>query len=327
MNPKPFRFRYVNELAGAFVLAAVALLVVGVIAAGRAQRWFEPRQSFRLAFPPEGTLGVQRGTRIQIMGNVVGSVQQIIVTDDGRIEGRAAIRGDFVRFVREDTVALVRKQFNVAGDAFVDLSGGTGAVLRAENAVLPCRKDTELLEFVQTLVEEVRARVLPLLDEVQKTLVTYRGLGEDLRAPEGPVMKSVGHASAILARLDAGEGTVGQLLSDPAIANETRRLLEQVNTLLAEVRESKKKVDAILDDVKQTTAHLPGMTAQASGVVSAELRDVPGAVLQARSALHEAEQVLVGLQNHWLLRGYVPHAQPLEPLAPEAVRPAPEVFP
>ena len=35
---KKFKFRYVNEIAGGFVILVAALLIVGVVVAGHAQR-------------------------------------------------------------------------------------------------------------------------------------------------------------------------------------------------------------------------------------------------------------------------------------------------
>ena len=69
---KPFRFRYVNEIVGGFVMLVVALLVVGVILAGNAQEWFTPVHVVRISFPEAGSLGVQKGAAVMIMGTEVG---------------------------------------------------------------------------------------------------------------------------------------------------------------------------------------------------------------------------------------------------------------
>jgi len=83
---KPFKFRYVNELTGVFVIVIVALLVVGVLFAGRAQRWFEPVYELRIVFPPEGTFGLQKGAEINILGTPVGTVDRIEVTEGELVE-------------------------------------------------------------------------------------------------------------------------------------------------------------------------------------------------------------------------------------------------
>lgn len=45
MSTKPFKFRYVNELAGAFVLIAFLFIVGSIILAGQAQEWFVKKAS------------------------------------------------------------------------------------------------------------------------------------------------------------------------------------------------------------------------------------------------------------------------------------------
>ena len=71
---KPFKFRYVNEIVGVFVLVVVAALIVGIILAGRAQEWFVPVHHLVLDFPEEGSLGLQKGAEVQILGTPVGVV-------------------------------------------------------------------------------------------------------------------------------------------------------------------------------------------------------------------------------------------------------------
>ena len=160
MATKPFKFRYVNEIAGAFVLLIVALLIVGVILAGRVQGWFEPRARITLLFPEEGSLGVQEGTRIQILQTTVGSVDKMIVQADGHMQAQARIKGDFYQwFVRQDSKALVKKAYGVAGETFVEISRGHGALLPKEGAKLTCASDVELIQLAQDILKQVRGAV------------------------------------------------------------------------------------------------------------------------------------------------------------------------
>ncbi len=60
----PFKFRYVNEIVGTFVLIIVALLVAGILLAGHAQDWFTPIHRYHVDFPAEGSLGLQKGATV-----------------------------------------------------------------------------------------------------------------------------------------------------------------------------------------------------------------------------------------------------------------------
>ena len=89
---KPFKFRYVNEIVGTFVLLIVVVLIVTVLLAGHAQEWFTPEYRYRLNFPEEGSLGIQAGSPVEILGTTVGKVRRVLVRDDA---GRKAWTNPF----------------------------------------------------------------------------------------------------------------------------------------------------------------------------------------------------------------------------------------
>lgn len=277
---KPFKFRYVNEIVGGFVLLVLAALVAGIILAGRAQDWFEPVYEIRLDFPEEGSLGLQRGAEVQILGATVGRVGKIRVKDDGSMYTTLEIKGDFIRFVRADSRAIVKKKFGIAGDAFVEITQGRGAPLE-DGAVLKAVRDTEITELAQEILKEIQNAVLPLLEE-------YTKLAADLRDAEKPLMQALANIEKITRGLAEGEGSAGQLLRDPKAAQE-------IEAILAEIR-------AILADIKETTSKLPAIAA----TVNAEVEALPGMIIQAQETLRESERLIEGIQRHWLIRKYVP---------------------
>ncbi|MCS6772073.1 MAG: MlaD family protein [Kiritimatiellae bacterium] len=277
---KPFKFRYVNEIVGGFVIAIALALVVGIILAGRAQDWFEPIYEIRLEFPEEGSLGLQQGADVQILGASAGRVGKIRVQDDGSMYTTLEIKSEFIRFIRTDSKAIVKKKFGIAGDAFVEITQGRGAPL-GEEAVLQAIRDTEITELAREILKEVQNAVLPLLEE-------YRRLAADLRDAEKPLMQALANIERITRGLAEGEGTAGQLLRDPKTAQE-------IEAMLADIR-------SILEDIKETTARLPPMAA----TVKQEVDALPGTVVQAQETLRESERLIEGIQRHWLIRKYVP---------------------
>lgn len=288
---KPFKFRYVSEIAGAFVLVVVVLVIVAVVLAGHAQRWFEPVHQLTLQFPPEGSFDLQKGAEVRILGALVGSVDSIVVDEEGGMTGDITIRGNFIRFVRTDSKAIAKKKFGVAGDAYVEITKGVGPPM-PEGGSLVCIKDTEIMEMVEQVINEIRSVIVPTVEKAQKAIEEYTRLAEELHRPEGNLQQLLSNLTAISDGLEKGEGTAGQLLRDPALANELRAITERVN-------QSLEQVQAILGDVQ-------GMT----DVLQDEASDVPGLVLQSRETLRETEKLLVALQRHWLLRKYVDNAEP-----------------
>ena len=94
---KPFKFRYVREIVGSFMLLMILLLVGGVILAGRAQGWFEPTLELRVHMPDEGLAGIHKGSPIMTLGTQVGVVDDVHVNDDESLEVILSLKGDFIR--------------------------------------------------------------------------------------------------------------------------------------------------------------------------------------------------------------------------------------
>src|ERR1041385_4144009 len=131
-GPEPlqrFKFRRVNELTGTFVLIIVAVLIAAVVWTGRSQRWFRSNVTLRIVLPEAGAAGIRQGSEVYFLGTLVGSVSDVIVDSTGRMEAEANIRRDFFLFVRADSSAVVKKKFGVAGDAFFEITRGTGQPL------------------------------------------------------------------------------------------------------------------------------------------------------------------------------------------------------
>ena len=277
---KPFKFRYVNEIVGSFVLVVLLALLVGIILAGRAQDWFEPEHEVKISFPEEGSLGLQKGAEVQILGTPVGAVRRIRVDDDGRMTGELTVKGDFIRFVRSDSRVIVKKKFGVAGDAFVEITQGRG-VEHDFSLPMPATKDTEITEIAQDILKRLQENTVPAIQE-------YTALAADLRSTNGPLMKLLANLEGITAGLERGEGSAGQLLRDPAVADEIERILDEVKKILV--------------DVKAATAQLPPVAAR----VGKETEDLPGLMVQTQETLREAERLIEGIQQHWLIRKYVP---------------------
>ncbi len=292
---KPFKFRYVNEIVGLFVLLVLVLLITGIVLTGRAQGWFEPTYEIRVEFPEEeGSMGLRRGSEIRVLDTPAGYVQDIGPREDGVMEGTLHVRGRFFPFIRDDSTGVVMRTFAVAGDAYVEITRGRGERLPEEGAYIPIVRDTELLDLAEALLDEVRATTVPAIEQLQRLLEEATALTVDLRDPEGDVQTMLASINRMIHDIEAGQGAVGKLLRDPEVAEEVAGLVTRVGDLLEEVQ-------LILQDVNTATAQLPRMTDRLAG----ELEDVPGLVYQTQATLQETEVLLTGLQRHWLLRRYM----------------------
>jgi len=295
-----FKFRYVNEIVGSFVLLIVALLLAGIFLAGHAQQWFVPVHRFTLAFPPEGSFGLKNGAEVIILGTTVGKIDRITVNEDGLMSGRISIKGDFIRFIRDDSKALVKNKFVVAGDTYVEITKGKGPQL-PPGSTLEAVKDTEITEMIQGVLEEIKEVTLPTIEQGRMALEEYTKLAADLRDPEGNLQQLIARLARIAGGLEKGEGMAGALMKDPTLADELQSIITRVSNSFDQLAE-------ILDNVTEATKKLPKMT----DAVSGELEDASGFVLQTRDTLRETQRLIEAIQRHWLIRSYVRKGEPSE---------------
>jgi len=291
---KKFKFRYVNEIVGGFVMLVVLLLLTGILVAGNAQHWFETMYEINLVFPPEGSMDLQKGAEVMLLGAKVGSVQDILVDDDGNITGSMRVRGSFMRFVREDSIALVKKKLVVTGDAYIELSRGSGKKLPRTGGEIWCMKDTEIIQMMEEAVEELRKKAEETVVLVNAAIEEYTKLAAGMNDPDGNLQQLLGNVNGLLEDIRSGEGIPAKILNDPAMAADVAGIIEEVQKLM-------EKVNEMAAEMQRVVAKLPPMADTLGG----EVDNLPVITGEAQTLMRETLLMLDGLQKHWLLRKYM----------------------
>jgi phospholipid/cholesterol/gamma-HCH transport system substrate-binding protein len=301
-----FKFRRVNEITGTFVLVVIALLIAAVVWTGHSQRWFKSRVTLRIVLPEDGAAGIRQGSEVYFLGTLVGSVSDVNVDTTGRMEAQATIRRDYFRFVRADSSAVVKRKFGVAGDSFFEITRGEGQPLPEKNASIVCNEQFQ--SVLEAAVEEVRREAMLVLKKVNSGLDTWTMLGTNLITTRERLDQLAGRLDNIAADAQAGKGTVGKLLTDPATADELKMLLVKAN-------HSADGLQVTLSNLQQASTNLPAI----SEAIGLEAKDLPGLVSQTQTSMRELERLIEAMQRHWLLRKYVnkTNPPPMRPLFKE----------
>jgi phospholipid/cholesterol/gamma-HCH transport system substrate-binding protein len=320
MKPR-FKFRHVNEITGVFVILVVVVLIATIVWTARSQRWFRGTVTLRIVLPEAGAAGIRQGSEVYFLGTAVGTVSDVIVDASGRMEAWTSIRSDFFRFVREDSSAVVKKKFGVAGDAYFEITRGQGQPLPKKDASIICK---ELPGTMETAIEEVRSAVLPVLEKISVGVDTWTTLGEKLSSSADAwtrlgtnlgesrqhLDQLIGRLDGIVAGVEQGKGTAGKLLTDPALADDLKTILDKGNV-------SMDQLQGILKDVQLAGNNLSAV----SEALAIEAKDLPGLVLQTQQTLHELERLIEGIERHWLIRKYIEQRHPNTRIPPSEVAP------
>jgi phospholipid/cholesterol/gamma-HCH transport system substrate-binding protein len=253
---KPFKFRYVNEIVGGFVVLVLFLLVAGIVLTGRAQGWFEPVYLIRAAFPEEGSMGLRPGSEVRVLDTPAGTVQDIQPRADGVMEGVFRVRGRFFQYIRDDSTGVVKRTFGVAGDAYLEITRGFGDPLPDEYGYIPVIKDTELLDLAESLLEEVRTTTVPAIEQLQQMLEEYTALAEELRAPEGEVQQLLASLNRLVQSLEADlaliTGDVAQATAHlPRMADRLAGELEDVPGLVYQTQATLQEAEVLIEGIQR----------------------------------------------------------------------------
>ena len=317
--PKPLKVRRVNEIVGLFILLAVAISLAALFLGPRTQAWFTPTRTLAIQLPPEGSLGLRQGSDVQILGSVVGSVGDIVVTEAGEMIAKVSVRGNFIRFVREDSRAVIRKPLGI-GDAAIEITRGYGEPLPDSGGVLRSTADKAPTQLMEEAVAAIRDEALPAIKELRSTISEYAMLAEELRAQQVHIRTALQHFNSIGEGLQKGQGVAGMLLFDPKPAADLRAALPKINASLDELHatllatrtitrrlpQMGADMQAILKNVRESStdarrlaAALPGLEESAEQVVDM----LPGVLLQSQETLLQIQRLAEGLQRSWLVRG------------------------
>ncbi|MEA1928872.1 MAG: hypothetical protein U9N73_11765, partial [Candidatus Auribacterota bacterium] len=218
---------------------------------------------------------------------------KLFVDEDGNMTGRIAIKGDFYRFIRDDSQVIIKKKFLLAGDSYIDISKGQGAML-PEDSELTCKKDTEITEFLEIEIENFIEAILPAVEQAEEAVEEYTKLAAGINDPEGELQQLLANLRIVSDGLARGEGMAGGVLRDPAMLEDLKEIIARLNELTVQFKQ-------MAEDGAGAVATLPSMAEDISG----EIKDARGIILQSRHALQETQRLIDALQKHWLISGYV----------------------
>ncbi len=300
---REFKFRHADEIAGMFVICAVALFVLGVVLAGRSQGWFEGKFSLNIVFnTTEGSFGLREGGIVQVRNTVAGRVGKIVPTEGGQMATTLILKEGFHPFITADSVAKVKKKFGVAGDAFIEIERGSGPVIEDEATIL-CIRDEELMETAQKMLAKFELSVLPMFEEVEKTVASV---------------------AAILSSVETGEGIAGAVVTDSSLRDDLTGIIGHLEGIAADAEIAVEQAGGLLtNQVNSIVGDVTAMTGQTRLLLSNDVTRIAagmhGIQDELERTLTESRRLITGIQKHWLIRKYIKEDYDTVPLIPAAL--------
>jgi len=346
-------FRYVNHLVGLSVLLTVLIFAVAFMFSGRVRQWLDPGARLKVILPSDGLFGLAEGALVEVLGTKAGQVRRIVIDPQQQIYADVQIQSNMKGFVRSDSSAVIRKRFGVAGDSFLHITRGLKAPLDWKYAVITATADRAPTESVGEILDEVRAKIIPMIDDAQLAIRTLLAVVQKVQDPQSDLQQLMTNLNTISGKISQGDGLIGRLLFEEKLVDDIEQIIVQLN-------KSMQRLDPLFDDLDTTIGNvskisiliekqagdLPEITRslkQVLGSVQAVMKDlsratpqlpriaenvgqaadnVPLLLIQTQQVMAELELLIRQLQSHWLLGGSAAGTRPTSSrISPAEVNP------
>jgi phospholipid/cholesterol/gamma-HCH transport system substrate-binding protein len=186
---------------GAFIVATMAVLAIGVFIIGSKQYLFSSTYQLKAQF--DNVVGLSEGADVQVGGVHSGTVHSIELPH--KPGEKVTVLMDLNKSTREiikhDSIASIETE-GVLGNQFMAISFGTSGQ--------PDVKDGELIQSVPPL-------------QVSDLLKKTSGILDSSQAAISNTTLATAHLNSVSAKIDAGQGTVGALINDKTLYNNLQQ--------------------------------------------------------------------------------------------------------
>ena len=218
--PSQKQLRWSELTVGITVVAAAITLAVLVFLMSGTSGMLSPKLTLTTHF--DNAEGLKSGQPVQLSGVPVGNVTAVRVVQgrpESPVEVVMKVNSKFQPLIHKDSVATI-KTAGLLGESYIDLDS---------------RKATD--------------RLVKDGDEI--TPGNAPGLDDVVRASQGTLQNMdilVKRLDRIVAQIESGKGTLGQVINDPTMMNKVNGILNQVQGLLNDVSNGKGTIGKLFTD-------------------------------------------------------------------------------
>ena len=346
-----FRIQHWDRYVGIFVFLAILILVATMIFMARGQKWFEKRYRYVAIFAK--VPGVKPGTPVTISGMEVGSVNSFRLNPEGKVEVQMDILESYRDFIRSDSRVTIATAL-LGGKTVEVTRGSPNQPPAAERTTLSSQEPRELTDILQEIdvkaplkkvdealenLKSLTARLNSPEGELFTILKNVEFISAQLKEGQGTAgallrdrklyreaaaaAESARRSATQIEEITAKAAEVSREL--PAIVQQVDGRIREIQGILRDVKKAAAELSPILENVRQTTTEGPAIAANVKDI-SRDVREItedvkkttpelPELLHQTQETIEDADQIITGLRNHWLIRSGIPPSRKDSPIA------------
>jgi phospholipid/cholesterol/gamma-HCH transport system substrate-binding protein len=202
---------------GVFLFLGSALLVIGIFVLGNKEALFKPTFTVKAYF--QKVEGLRNGAPVRLSGVDVGAVKSILIVGDKASAIEVSL-SDVQKFIRKDTEAGIETE-GLVGYKFISLNIKDS--------------DAEHVTDGGVILAKEPVSFADVIEETQGIMSYTKDMTKNL--------------SEIVAKINAGEGTLGKILTDDELYYATTQITKSASSSLDSITGDLRDVVAIFDEM------------------------------------------------------------------------------
>jgi phospholipid/cholesterol/gamma-HCH transport system substrate-binding protein len=320
---------------GAFVIGGLLLFGLGLFLIGDRRMLFSRSAEYYTEFAQISALSA--GAKVRAGGMDAGEIVEILVPQGPGSKFRLKLKiiEKLFPIIRTDSVASIQTD-GLLGSKFLQIDIGTRGRAPA-NYTLPSREPFEIGDLLAKIRETVSAldktvgEVKGDIADATKTVAeSAKHVDQIIVAAQEPIEKFTAatsrmseDASAIIARVRSGEGTIGKLINDDAVYKSVSGSAKAVQQAMESLRQTSRDVKELVSrfksgeapaDIERTMKNVAESSERVKLLVSGfqpepgggdgVTGDLRATLSSAREAMADLAENLEALKHGFFFRGF-----------------------
>jgi phospholipid/cholesterol/gamma-HCH transport system substrate-binding protein len=236
-----------NIKLGAFVIGGVALFLITLFYLGKENNIFN--KTFTVSAIFKNVEGLKEGDNVWLSGVKIGTVKKVSIIDEGKVVVSLSLKEKQNEFIKKDATA------NIGSDGLV---GNKIVIIRPGTVAETIHDNDTINSFSPT--------------DTQELFNLAKDVGTDIKVITGDLR-------LITAKINKGEGVIGELLNEGEMAKELRASMSAIRRASENATRATNEINKILTEVNQ-----------GDGLMTKLLRDTTYAAQFSRT-MENVEQV------------------------------------
>lgn len=245
---------------GLVVLAALTALAIGIFFVGQESHLFGLKNRYFVQF--SSVEGLATGNPVQLDGVNVGQIRRIVLpeaVDESLLTVWVSVDRTYAQRIREDSQARIQT-LGLLGDKYIQISSGSpDAPILPDGGQIPAAPGTELDELLASggsamdnlvAISASLRNILARMEAGEGVLGELTTESETAQDVRTKIVSILASAERITQSIEAGEGTLGRLVKDDGLAREVQSAFEGFSRALTQLHDGEGVLPALLTDAE-----------------------------------------------------------------------------